>query len=96
MCWWRTWDLQPRVLSGRIRQRRLTVRKGNPDIRDAAVKINPEVMVICHGGPISEPEDAEYILKNTEGIVGFFGASSVERLPTEIAITGQVKKFQGD
>lgn len=65
------------------------------DIRDAAVKINPEVMVICHGGPISEPEDAGYILKNTSGIVGFFGASSVERLPTEIAITKQVEKFKG-
>lgn len=65
------------------------------DIRDAAVKINPEVMVICHGGPISEPEDAGYILKNTKGIAGFFGASSVERLPTEIAITKQVEKFKG-
>ncbi len=63
-------------------------------IRDEAVKINPDILVICHGGPISEPEDAEYILKNTEGVVGFFGASSIERLPTEIAITDQVKKFK--
>ena len=63
-------------------------------IHDAVVKINPDIIVICHGGPISEPEDAEYVLKNTEGIVGFFGASSVERLPTEIAITEQVRKFK--
>jgi predicted TIM-barrel enzyme len=65
------------------------------DIRDAAVKIHPEIIVICHGGPISEPADAEYILKNTRGIAGFFGASSVERLPTEIAITEQVRQFKG-
>lgn len=65
------------------------------DIHDAAVKIHPEIIVICHGGPISEPADAEYILKNTRGIAGFFGASSVERLPTEIAITEQVRQFKG-
>ncbi len=65
------------------------------DIHDVAVKINPEVLVICHGGPVSEPEDAQYILKNTKGIVGFFGASSVERLPTEVAITQQVREFKG-
>ena len=63
-------------------------------MRDAAAKINPEVLVLCHGGPISEPEDAEYVIKRTKGIVGFFGASSIERLPTEIAITGCVKKFK--
>ena len=51
-------------------------------------------IVICHGGPISEPDDADYIIKNTIGIAGFFGASSVERLPTEIAITEQIKKFK--
>ena len=63
-------------------------------IRDAAKKVNPDVMVICHGGPISEPEDAQYILSNTHDIVGFFGASSMERLPTEIAITKQVESFK--
>ena len=64
------------------------------EIHDAAVKWNPDVLVICHGGPISEPDDAAYILNNTKGIVGFFGASSIERLPTEIAITRQVEQFK--
>ncbi len=64
-------------------------------LHDAAKAINPDILVLCHGGPISEPEDAEFILKNTKGIVGFFGASSIERLPTEVAITGCVKKFKG-
>jgi len=63
-------------------------------IHDAAKEVNPDVIVICHGGPISEPEDADYVLKNTKGVTGFFGASSIERLPTEIAITAQVKKFK--
>ena len=48
----------------------------------------PDILVLCHGGPIAEPEDAEYVLEHTQGIVGFFGASSIERLPTELAITG--------
>lgn len=64
-------------------------------LHDAAKSVNKDVMVLCHGGPISEPEDAAYILKNTKGIVGFFGASSVERLPTERAITDVVKSFKG-
>jgi len=63
-------------------------------MHDVAVKINPEVLVLCHGGPISEPEDARYVISHTKGISGFFGASSIERLPTEIAITGCVKKFK--
>jgi predicted TIM-barrel enzyme len=63
-------------------------------MRDAAKKVNRDILVLCHGGPISEPEDAQYILEHTEGIVGFFGASSIERLPTEVAITGCVKKFK--
>jgi predicted TIM-barrel enzyme len=63
-------------------------------IHDAGKSVNPDVMVICHGGPISEPEDAAYVLSKTKGIVGFFGASSVERLPTEVAISGQVQKFK--
>lgn len=64
------------------------------EIHDAAKKVNPEILVICHGGPIAEPEDAAYVLQNTEGIVGFFGASSMERLPTEMAIKTQVEKFK--
>lgn len=62
---------------------------------DAAKKVRPDVLVLCHGGPISEPEDAQYVLDHTQGVVGFFGASSIERLPTETAIAGCVKKFKG-
>lgn len=62
---------------------------------DAAKRINPNVLVLCHGGPISEPEDVRYVLDNTKGVVGFFGASSIERLPTEVAITNCVKQFKG-
>jgi predicted TIM-barrel enzyme len=61
---------------------------------DAAKSINPDVLVLCHGGPIAEPQDAAYILQNTRGIVGFFGASSIERLPTEVAITECVRRFK--
>jgi predicted TIM-barrel enzyme len=63
-------------------------------IHDAAKAERHDVLVICHGGPIAEPEDAAYILEHTEGVVGFYGASSVERLPTERAITGQVESFK--
>ena len=63
-------------------------------IRDAAAAINPEILVLCHGGPISEPEDAAYVLRHTTGVAGFFGASSMERLPTEVAITRQVEAFK--
>lgn len=63
-------------------------------MRDAAVAVNPDLLVLCHGGPIAEPEDAQYVLERTEGVVGFFGASSVERLPTERAITAQVEAFK--
>jgi predicted TIM-barrel enzyme len=63
-------------------------------IHDAAKEVNPNILVLCHGGPIAEPEDARYILENTDGVVGFFGASSIERLPTEKAISGQVKSFK--
>jgi predicted TIM-barrel enzyme len=62
---------------------------------DAAKALNPEILVLCHGGPISEPEDARYVLEHTRGIVGFFGASSIERLPTEVAITECVRRFKG-
>jgi predicted TIM-barrel enzyme len=51
-------------------------------------------MVICHGGPIAEPGDAEYVLARTKGIVGFYGASSMERLPTEQAITENARRFK--
>jgi predicted TIM-barrel enzyme len=64
-------------------------------LHDAAKAVKPDVLVLCHGGPISEPEDAAYILAHTRGVVGFFGASSIERLPTEIAITGCVRRFKG-
>jgi predicted TIM-barrel enzyme len=63
-------------------------------MRDAAVKVRKDVMVLCHGGPIAMPEDARYVLERTTGIAGFFGASSMERLPTEPAITSQVKEFK--
>ena len=61
---------------------------------DAAKEVKPDILCLCHGGPISEPEDAAYVLERTEGVVGFFGASSIERLPTEVAITQQVKDFK--
>ncbi len=64
------------------------------EIVDAAKSVNPNIICLCHGGPISMPEDAEYVLKNTEGVHGFYGASSMERLPTEVAITEQMKKFK--
>ena len=64
------------------------------EMRDAAVQVNPDVIVLCHGGPIAEPDDVAYILQNTSGVVGFFGASSVERLPTERAIKQQVVDFK--
>jgi predicted TIM-barrel enzyme len=65
------------------------------ELADAAKAVNPEILVLCHGGPISEPNDVRYVLDHTKGIVGFFGASSIERLPTEVAITGCVKQFKG-
>jgi predicted TIM-barrel enzyme len=63
-------------------------------MHDAAVAINPDVIVLCHGGPIAEPDDAEFVLSRTRGIVGFFGASSMERLPTEIALTENMRRFK--
>src|SRR5205085_4154691 len=63
-------------------------------IADAAREANPQVIVLCHGGPISMPEDAEFILKSTRGVDGFYGASSMERLPVETAITSQIKQFK--
>ncbi|KAI3785307.1 hypothetical protein L1987_44423 [Smallanthus sonchifolius] len=63
-------------------------------IADAAHKINPDVIVLCHGGPISGPMEAEFILKNTNGVHGFYGASSLERLPVEEAIKGTVQQYK--
>jgi predicted TIM-barrel enzyme len=63
-------------------------------IRDAAVAANPEILVICHGGPIAEPPDVDYVLSHTLGVHGFFGASSIERLAVEGAITGQTRAFK--
>jgi predicted TIM-barrel enzyme len=62
-------------------------------MHDAAKRIKSDILVLCHGGPIAEPSDAQYILDHTEGIVGFYGASSMERLPVEPAITGRVREF---
>ena len=62
-------------------------------IHDAAKEVNPEILVVCHGGPIAEPDDAAYVLARTKGIAGFYGASSMERLPTERAIADNVRRF---
>ena len=63
-------------------------------MRDAAVEVNPDIIVLCHGGPLAEPEDAQYVLEHTEGVVGFFGASSTERLPVETALTDNMRRFK--
>jgi len=62
-------------------------------MHDAAKRVNQDIFVLCHGGPIAEPADAQYILDHTQGIVGFYGASSMERLPVEPAIKGRVHEF---
>ena len=59
----------------------------------AALKVNPDIIVLVHGGPVSMPADAQYVLDNTETCHGFYGASSMERLPTEVALTEQTKAF---
>lgn len=63
-------------------------------LADAARKVNPDILCLCHGGPIAEPDDAQYILDNTDGIVGFYGASSIERFPTEVGIRKQTEDFK--
>jgi predicted TIM-barrel enzyme len=63
-------------------------------IADAARGVAPDVLVICHGGPISEPPDAEFIISRCRGVHGFYGASSVERLPAERAIAEQIRRFK--
>ena len=62
--------------------------------RRGQARSTPTSSCLCHGGPIAEPEDAQYVLEHTEGVVGFFGASSIERLPTEVAITENMKRFK--
>ena len=64
-------------------------------IIEAGREVNPEIMVICHGGPIAEPEDAKYVIEKTKGIDGFFGASSIERFAAEKGIREQTAAFKG-
>ena len=63
-------------------------------MHDAAKAVNPDILVLCHGGPIAMPEDARFIFEHTTGIAGFFGASSMERLPVETALTQQARDFK--
>jgi predicted TIM-barrel enzyme len=63
-------------------------------LADAAKEVNPDILCLCHGGPIAEPEDARRVIAETTGVVGFFGASSMERLPTEVAMTENMKRFK--
>lgn len=64
------------------------------EIADAAKSVNPDIIVLTHGGPIAMPEDAQYVQSRVTGVHGFYGASSAERLPVEIAITEQMRKFK--
>ena len=63
-------------------------------LADAARSVNPDILCLCHGGPIANPADAQYILEHTDGIVGFYGASSIERFPTEVGIRAQTEEFK--
>lgn len=62
-------------------------------IIDVAKGLRPDVLVLCHGGPIATPVDAQFMLKQCRGLDGFYGASSMERLPTERALTAEVRQF---
>ncbi len=64
------------------------------EMHDAAKAVNPDILVLCHGGPIAEVDDARYVLERTTGVVGFYGASSMERLPVEVAITENMRRFK--
>jgi len=64
------------------------------EIRDESFKIRDDVIVLCHGGPIASVEDATYVLSKTKGVHGFFGASSMERLPVEVAIRENTENFK--
>lgn len=61
---------------------------------EAALKVNKDAVILVHGGPVAMPDDAEFVLKNTSNCHGFYGASSMERLPTEVALTEQTRKFK--
>lgn len=61
---------------------------------NAAKSVNPDIMVLCHGGPIAEPQDAQYVIARTHGVDGFFGASSIERFATEVGIKQQAEAFK--
>jgi len=61
---------------------------------EAALSVNSKILVLAHGGPIATPEDADFIIRNTSNCHGFYGASSMERLPVELALTDQVRKFK--
>jgi predicted TIM-barrel enzyme len=61
---------------------------------DAALRVNPKCIILVHGGPVAVPEDADFVLKNTANCHGFYGASSMERLPTEVALTEQTRAFK--
>ncbi len=61
---------------------------------EAAKRVRKDVIVLCHGGPIANPDDAQFVLRNTRGCHGFYGASSMERLPTETALVEQTKRFK--
>jgi predicted TIM-barrel enzyme len=63
-------------------------------LANAALAVNPDVLILAHGGPIAEPDDADYIMKTTRVCHGFYGASSMERLPVERALSEQVRKFK--
>ena len=94
-CSCRTWGSRPAARSAR--RPALTLDEAVERVqalRDAAAEVNPDILCLCHGGPIAEPDDAQYVLDNTTGIVGFFGASSMERLPTEIAMTENMRRFK--
>ena len=61
---------------------------------DAARSVNPDVLVICHGGPIATPDDSQYVLSRVPKLAGFYGASSMERLPVETAIADTARRFK--
>jgi len=63
-------------------------------MHDTAVAVNPDILVLCHGGPLSGPADVQFVLDRTSGVAGFFGASSMERLPTELALTENMRQFK--
>lgn len=65
------------------------------NIRDAAFEVNKDIIVLCHGGPIATPEDAKFVIERTRGVHGFFGASSLERLPVEKAIEAVTQEYKG-